>query len=345
MESLKNMKKIVLFLLFSGSLFAQKTEIIDLSKSIKDNKNSVNKLVVIDQRPNKEVGHVLFHKDQVNIIFENNAEKDITDWFYKNNPVRGKDELVFLLENLEITEDKREKFSIGKLNLRASTFIKKEDGYHFLFRKDTVASVSSRTTPYLAQSLSKKVTLIFADLFKNSYQKTPWELTVSESELPNYAALLKDKLDILKTDKLKDGVYKDYYSFFTHNPEPGFTLKTNDKGVVTKAVNGEEKKAIRHFYAFVHNGIAFKNIPVGYVEIFKNDQGLFIEVKKSELFPEASVNGAMIGGMAGGLIGGIIGAAIDVGIQSKKRGISGPEVYLDPFTGYYILPEDFGKTK
>lgn len=339
------MKKILLFLLFSVSLLAQQTEIIDLSKSIKDSKNSINRLTVIDQRPNKEVGNVMYHKDQINIVFKNSAEKDITDWFYKNNPVRGQDELVLLLENIEITEDKKEKFSIGYLNFRASTFIKKEDGYHFLFRKDTVASASSRTTPYLAQNLSKKVTLILTDLFKNSYQKTPWKFTVSDNELADYAVLLKEKLDIFKTDILKEGVYKDYYSFFTHNPESGFTLKTNDKGVVTKVVNGEEKKALRHFYAFVHNGIAFKIIPVGYVEIFKNDQGLFIEVKKSELFPETSTNGAMIGGMAGGLIGGLIGAAIDIGIQNKRRGVPGSEVYLDPFTGNYILPEDFDKTK
>ncbi|MBT2621463.1 MULTISPECIES: hypothetical protein [Chryseobacterium] len=339
------MKKILLFILFSGSLFAQKTEIIDLSKSIKDKKNSVKRLTVIDQRPNKEVGHVMYHKDQVNIVFENSAEKDITDWFFKDNPIRGKDELVLLLENIEIIEDKKEKFSIGKLNFRASTFIKKEDGYHFLFRKDTAASVSSRTSPYLAQSLSKKITLIFTDLFKNSYQKTPWEFAVAENELTDYAVLLKEKLDIFKTDKLKDGVYKDYYSFFTHNPDPDFTLKTNDKGIVTKAVNGEEKMGIRHFYAFVHNGIAYKNIPVGYVEIFKNDQGLFIEAKKSDLFPETSTNGAMIGGMAGGLVGGIIGAVIDAGIQSKRKGDPGSEVYLDPFTGHYILPEGFDKTK
>lgn len=339
------MKQILLFLLFSGLLFAQKTETIDLSKSIKNNKNSVKTFTVIDQRPNKEIGSIIFHKDQVNIIFKNNAVTDIKDWFYKDNQVGGVDELVLLLENIEISEDKKEKYSIGKLNLRASTFIKKEDGYHFLYRKDTVATISSRTTPYLAQSLSKKITLIFTDLLRKSYPKIPWEFAVSENELSDYAVLLKEKLDIFKTDKLKDGVYKDYYSFFTNNPEPGFTLKTNDKGIVTKALNGEEKKGIRHFYAFVHNGIAFKNIPVGYVEIFKNDRGLFIEVKSSELFPETSTNGAMIGGMAGGLIGGVIGAVIDVGIHSKRKGVSGSEVYLDPFTGDYILPEDFGKTQ
>lgn len=331
--------------MFSVLSFAQKTEIIDLSKSIKDENNSIKTFIVIDQRENKDIGSVMYHKDEVRVVFENDAVKDIKNWFYKDNPVRGKEEFVLLLENIHVSEDKKEKSSIGKLNLRASTFIKKDDGYHFVYRKDTVATISSRTTPYLAQSLSKKITLALTDLMRKSYQKTPWEYNLSEGELKDYENVLKGKLDILKTNDLKDGVYKDHYSFFTDRPEPGFGIETNNKGVVTKAVNGKDKKAIRHFYAFVHKGIPFKTIPVGYVEIFRDDKGLLIEVKKSELFPENASNGAMIGGMAGGLIGGIIGAAIDAGVRNKRKGIPGAEVYLDPLTGNYILPEDFDKTK
>ncbi|TZF92752.1 hypothetical protein FW781_20385 [Chryseobacterium panacisoli] len=339
------MKKTLFFLLFSMVLWGQKIETIDFSKSIKDNKNSIKSLTVIDQRANPEVGMIMYHKDEVKIIFENNASKDITDWFYKYNPVRGNKDMVLLLESLNISEDKKEKYSVGKLELRASTFIKKEDGYHFIDRKDTIATVSSRTTPYLAQSLSRKATLILTDLFKESYKGEPWEFSISESDLPNYDSVLKEKLNILNANELKEGVYKDYYSFFTHNPEPGFTLQANDKGVVTKAVKGEEKTGIRHFYAFVHNGIAYKNIPVGYTEIFKDENGVFIEVTKAELFPETVTTGVTIGAAAGGLIGGVIGAVVDVSLSGKRKNTVGPKVYLDPFTGNYLLPEDFGKTK
>lgn len=339
------MRKIILFLLFSVFVSAQKIEKIDLSKSIKDSKNSIKSLTVIDQRADQEVGMIMYHKDEVKIVFENDASKDIQDWFYKYNPIRGNNDMFFLLERLNISEDKKEKYSIGKLELRASTFIKKEDGYHFIDRKDTVATVSSRVTPYLAQNLARKTTLILTELFKESYKNTPWEFGVSENELPNYASVLKEKLSILKADELKDGVYKDYYSFFTHNPEPGFTLQENDKGVVTKAVKGEEKTGIRHFYAFVHKGIAYKNIPVGYTEIFKDENGVFIEVTKAELFPETAVSSVSIGVAAGGLVGGVIGAVIDVSLSNKKKNTLGPKVYIDPFTGNYLLPEDFGKKK
>ncbi len=338
------MKKVLFFLLASISIVAQKTETIDLSKSIKDNKKTYKNFTVIDQRSSKDIGSVQFHKDMVNIVFENNAETDLKNWFFKYNPVRGNDEMVLLLENVVISEDKKEKFSVGKLAVRASTFIKKEDGYHFLHRIDTATTVSSRTTPYMAQSLSKKLTLTFSDLLKKSFEAREWEFPLSETELSNYETLLRDKLEILKTDELKEGVYKDYYSFFTHNPEPGFTIDTNSKGIATKAVKGDEKKAIRNFYAFVHNGVPFKVIPVGYLEIFRDSNKLFIEAKREELFPEDASGTAVIGASFG-LVGALVSVAIDSAVAKKRRGIPGSEVILDPLSGYYILPEDFGKNK
>jgi hypothetical protein len=334
------MKKIVVFLLLSAFLSAQKTELINLSRPPKDNKDFIKTFTVIDQRPDKNIGTLIDHSKEVTVAFEHDAVKDLQDWVGQSTEMKGKNDLVLLLEDLKISDEQKEKSTVGKLQFRASTFIKKADGYHFLYRKDTVTTVSSRVNPFLAQNLARKFTMILTDFLKDSYGREAWEASVSEQELPQYDEVLKNKLDILKADQLKDGVYKDYHSFFNHRPEPGFVLETNNKGIVTKAVNGEDKTAIRRFYAFVQNGVAFKIIPVGYTEILKSDQGLFIEVKKAELFPESS-NGAMIGAMAGGLIGGVIGAAIDAGAQSKRNRIPEQEVYLDPLTGQYILPEGF----
>ena len=336
-----------IFLLLPMLAFSQKTETVDLSKSIKNGKANYKNFTVIDKRSSQDIGSVMYHKDEVNLVFENNAETDLKNWFYKYNPVRGNDELVLLLENIALIEDKKEKFSVGKLEIRASTFIKKEDGYHFLYRKDTITTVSSRTTPYLAQSLSKKLTLTFAELLKKSYEARQWDFAVSETELLNYATVLTDKLEILKADELKEGVYKDYYSFFTHSPEAGFTIETDKKGIATKAVNGDKKEPIRNYYAFVHNGVPFKVIPVGYVEIFRDDQGLFIEAKKEELFPESNSPMIMLGGGIGGLIGSVVAnvaiSAIDAKAAKKRSTMAGSEVILDPLTGNYILPEDFIK--
>ncbi|WP_074958638.1 hypothetical protein [Chryseobacterium formosense] len=343
------MKKIFFFLFATLFMNAQKTETIKLSQSVKSKKINYKNFTVIDQRENKEIGSVMYHKDQVNIAFENNAVKDFQDWFYSDNPVKGNDELVLLIENIKVSEDKQEKFSIGKLEVRASTFLKKEDGYHLLYRKDTVATVSSRVTPYLAQSLAKKISLTFSELLKGSYNAKPWEITISQEELQNYETILKDTLEIYKADHLKEGVYKDYYSFFTHHPEHGFIIETNSKGIVTKAVNGEEKMPIRNFYAFVYNGVPYKVIPVGYTEIFRDELGLFIEVKKEELFPESNSSFMMVGGGIAGLIGSVVAnvaiVAIDAKAAKKRKAMAGTEVSLDPLTGHYILPENFGKSK
>lgn len=334
------MKKIVVFLLLSTFLSAQKTELINLSRPPKDNKNFIKTFTVIDQRSDKNIGTIMDHNKEVTVAFEHEAVKDLQEWVGQSTEMKGKNNLVLLLEDLKISDEQKEKSTVGKLQFRASTFIKKADGYHFLYRKDTVTTVSSRVNPFLAQNLARKFTMILTDFLKDSYGREAWETGVTEQELPQYKDVLTDKLDILKADQLKDGVYKDYHSFFNHRPEPGFVLETNNKGIVTKAVNGEDKTAIRRFYAFVQNGVAYKIIPVGYTEILKSDKGLFIEVKKAELFPESS-NGVMIGAMAGGLIGGVIGAAIDAGAQSRRNRIPEQEVYLDPLTGQYILPEGF----
>lgn len=339
------MKKILFFLLLSMLIYGQKTETIGFSKPIKNNRSSTRSLTVIDQRENQEVGMVTYHDEEVKIAFEKDASTDIKDWFYKYNPVRGSNDMILLLEKLSISEEKKEKYSIGKIELRASIFSKKMDGYHFVYRKDTVATVSSRVTPYLARNLAKKVALILTNLFKESYEAKPWEFSLSENDLPNYGSLLPEKLAVFNTNNLKEGVYKDYYSFFTQKPEPEFILQTNNKGIVTKAVKGEENVAIRNFYAFVHGGVAYKTIPFGYKEISKNHDGIFIEVSKKELFPETATNGAMIGAITGGLVGGVIGAVIDASISSKRNNTIGPKVYLDSFTGNYILPENFDKTK
>ncbi|RMZ60781.1 glycine zipper family protein [Chryseobacterium nematophagum] len=333
---------LLFLLLFSNAFFAQRTETIDLSKSIKNTKNAIKTFTVIDERPNKEIGAVMYHKDPVNIVFEKDGVTDIKDWFYKSNPVRGNDELVLLLENIEISEEKKEKSSIGKLTLKASTFIKKEDGYHFLYRTDTIASVSSRTTPYLAQTLAKKITICLTELFKSSYKVNPWKYAISENELTNYNSLLKNNLELYKNDQLEEGAYMDYYSFFTQTPEAGFRLVTNKKGEVTKAVNGTEKITLRKMYAFTLNGRVYKNLPLGSsTEILKDEKGFFIMTSKAALFPNDNARGAMIGAMTGGLVGAMVGGIIDASISSGKKIKNGDlKVYLDPFTGNYIFEEE-----
>ncbi len=331
------MNKLFVFLFLSAFLSAQKTEFINLSRSPRDNRNFIRTFTVTDQRPDKNIGSVTDHRKEVKVAFEHDAVTDLQDWVGQSKTMQGKNDLVLLLEDLKVSEEQNEQSSVGKLQLRASTFIKKAGGYHFLYRKDTVTTVSSRINPFVAQNLARKFTMILSDFLEDSYKREAWEVSIPEQDLPRYAEVLTDQLDILKANELKDGVYKDYQSFFSHRPEPGFVLETDTKGIVTKAVNGKDKMPIRRFYAFVHNGVAYKIIPVGYVEILKSDQGLFIEAKKAELFPETS-SGIIING---GVVGVVLSASINAAVSAKRNRVLEKGVYLDPLTGQYILPEGF----
>lgn len=129
------MRKAFFFFLFTILLQAQKTEAINLTTSVKSKKVNYKSFTVIDNRENKEIGSVMYHNDQVNMVFGNDAEKDLKDWFYSDNPVRGNDELVLLIENIKLSEDKYEKYSLGKLEIRASTFLRKTINIIFCTKK------------------------------------------------------------------------------------------------------------------------------------------------------------------------------------------------------------------
>ena len=97
------------------------------------------------------------------------------------------------------------------------------------------------------------------------------------------------------------------------------------------------------FYRTIHADIANLRVRVG--AIAKNAQ-----TKDQVEALEAGVDRFFqIGGGIAGLIGSVAAnvaiAAIDAGAAKKRRAMAGTEVSLDPFTGHYILPENFSKTK
>uniref|UniRef100_A0AAU6WQ94 Uncharacterized protein n=1 Tax=Chryseobacterium endophyticum TaxID=1854762 RepID=A0AAU6WQ94_9FLAO len=118
----------ILFLLLSVFLSAQKTELISLSRPPKDNKNFIKTFTVIDQRSDKNIGTLIDHNKEVTVAFEHNAVKDLQDWVGQSIEIKGKNDLVLLLEDLKISDEQKEKSTVGKLQFRASTFIKKQTG-------------------------------------------------------------------------------------------------------------------------------------------------------------------------------------------------------------------------
>lgn len=316
--------------------WAQKVEIINLNKSVDDPRSSFKSFNVIDERPEKQIGGVMYHNELVTIGFENDAVTDIKKWFYKKNELKGKDDLILLLENIKVSEEAGEKYSEGKLNFKASTFLKKPDGYHFIYRKDTVFTVSSKTTPYMARNLSARINEGLTELLRSSYKFVEWNQAISENELKNYENVIKNNFELFKGNDFKEGVYKDFYSFFSQKPEEGFTLEINEKGNVTRAVNGKERIPLRSIYVYVLNGKAYKNTPIGFTEISKDERGFYILSNRGSLFPE-QMNAAY---GAFGLVGATIGALDTISKNKREKKKEKLEVYLDPFTGNYIFDEE-----
>ena len=64
------MKQILLFFLFSGMVFAQKTQFIQLTQSIKDKNKIAKSLTLIDRRDDKTIGTVSHRKEPYELKFE-----------------------------------------------------------------------------------------------------------------------------------------------------------------------------------------------------------------------------------------------------------------------------------
>jgi len=97
------MKHILLFFLFSGSLFAQKTQSIQLRQSIKDKNKLANSLTLIDRREDKTIGIVSHRKEPYEVKFEKeDLEKLFSDWFLEDNTVQGNIQYFLVLENLKV---------------------------------------------------------------------------------------------------------------------------------------------------------------------------------------------------------------------------------------------------
>lgn len=341
------MKKVLFFLLMAVSLSAQKTEVVELKQSIKDRKGTTKSLTVIDNRPDKEIGNIPYRKESVTLKFANDDLKNyIEDWFSKDNKVKGNNDIVLMFEELKAyNENPEEKTSMTKIKFRLSSFIKRNDKYYFLNRIQNVITSDSNFPKYIASQISGVVT----GMIKESYISVPLGGAISEEDLTNYEKHITQNSPLFGGKELKDGVYKDFRSFYEQKPEPNYVTDKNKKGRVTNikdmnATLNEEVIGNEEVFGYIENGKAYRSTPAGYLEMIRDDRGFYVVATRAELFPANNGNGAMIGAMAGGFVGGfvgaLIGAAIDSGFNRRGKNVDTsqmPNVYIDSLTGSYIF--------
>lgn len=337
------MKKVFFFLMIAVSLSAQKTEVVELKQSIKDRKGNTKAITVIDNRADKEIGNIPFCKETFTLKFANDDLKSyIEDWFSKDNKAKGNNDIVLMLEDLKAyNENPEEKTSMTKIKFKFSSFIKRNDKYYFLNRTQNVITSDSNFPKYIASQISNVVT----GIIKESYVSVPLRSAMSEEDLANYEKYVTGNSPLFGGTELKDGVYKDFRSFYEQKPEPNYVTDKNKKGRVThiKDINADVNNEIignEEVFGYIENGKAYRSTPAGYLEMIRDEKGFYVVATKAELFPANNGNGEMIGAMAGGMIGALIGAAIDSGSNRRGKNVDTsdiPNVYMDSLTGKYIF--------
>lgn len=325
------------------SLSAQKTEVVELKQSIKDRKGTTKSITVIDNRSEKEIGNIPFRKETYTLKFGTDDLKNyIEDWFSKDNKVKGNNDIVLMLEDVKAyNENPEDKTSMTKIKFKFSSFIKRNNKYYFLNRIQNVITSDSNFPKYIASQISNAVT----GMIKESYVSVPLGGAMSEEDLTNYEKYITENSPLFGGKELKDGVYKDFRSFYEQKPEPNYVTDKNKKGRVTNikdtnATLNEEVIDNKQVFGYIENGKAYRSTPAGYLEMIKDDRGFYVVATKAELFPVNNGTGAMIGAMTGGLLGAVIGAAIDSGSSRRGKNVdtSGmPNVYMDSLTGSYIF--------
>jgi len=342
------MKKKLLFLLFSSFVFAQKDQFIELRNSIKDKNHFAKSLTLLDRREDKNIGIVSHRKDPFEVKFEkDDLEKLFSDWFLEDNKIQGNIQYFLVLENLKVNDIPTERSVMGHLEMKMSTFLKRNDKYYFLKKRTISKDYQQKDHAYITRAIAAKISSELADIIKDSYAETGLNVPVFETDLANYEKIIPEKLSVYNSETFTDGVYKDYKSFAEQKPAKEFAVRKNKDGVIkgVKRVDGYDNLG-KDVYAIIDNGIAYKKTPVSIIEIEKDNDGIFIMASQEEIFPQYSSTPIIVGAGAGGAIGGLIVAIIDVAAtRIRKQNASYYRIGIDKLTGEYILPENFVKPK
>ena len=330
------MKKILLLIFLPVFLFAQKKETIKLNYPVKDYTGTTKSLEVIDIRQNKKLNDIVFRGKYYSFVFPtDDLSQDIENWFEKTNKKRekGVNEIVLLVEDLNIFNEVRNKEIFCILDMKFSTFLKQGDNYYFLKRYDNVISLNTKEVGGIPDLFVENTQKVLQTLMFETYRATPLDIAVPSKNLTDYNEILKSNYAAFSSNKLKDGVYLDYKSFFEQTPLENYQLIRNS-GEVVRAVNAKDDRIpARKIYSFVENGKVYKNSQAGFLDLEKDERGYFVMGNKFMLFPEEiNVSSAYF---LFGAVGGIA-AGIEFNIKyNKALKAEKDKIYIDFLNGEY----------
>ncbi|MFC3160019.1 hypothetical protein SAMN05443633_11641 [Chryseobacterium arachidis] len=342
------MKKIILFLMFSVSLIAQRVELIKLNGNIKDKNSRTKSLTFIDNRTDKFIGTIADKKETAEIKFENEDLKNyIENWFLNDNKKLGNTDVVVMLEELKIYDEQNENkdYPFAKLKIKMSSFLKRIDRYYFMSRFDNVIVCNPKLTTHPQRFLAPQIADIMTEFIKLSYSYSVTGAYIPENEINNYDKYLSQNYKAFNNYELKDGVYNDFKGFYNQEPNAQYSIKKNKKGKVTGLLHNGADVSYSEMYCYVDGGKAYKLTPVGFDEMKKDDKGFYIYTSRVNLFAGGKGSGIIVGAVLGGIPGALIGAAIESGTNPPNGAVQGigyrssqeSNVYIDSLTGAYIF--------
>lgn len=330
------MKKALLLILLPFILFAQKKETIKLNYPVKDYTGTTKTLQVIDARKDKEIKDLVFRGKYYSFTFPtDNLSQDIENWFEKSNKNRdkGTNDLVLLVEGLNISNEIRNKQIFCVLELKFSTFLKKENNYFFLKRYDNVISLNTKEVGGIPGIFSENTQKVLQKLMFDTYRATPLDIAIPYNNLVNYNEILKSNYPAFSDNVLKDGIYVDYNTFFIQTPIENYQLIKNNEDVIRAINANDDRIPARKIYIYVEDGKAFKNTQAGFLELQEDKRGFYIMANKYILFPE-EIN-VSSGFYLFGAIGGITVATIQLSKYNKALKDERYPIYIDFLNGEY----------
>lgn len=331
------------FLCVTLFCYGQKTQEIRFYRNINDNTKTVKSLSVMDSRENSDLGSVTFKKYNYSFTFENGSLKDqFENWFKADKSVSRNRNLVLYVEKFRFFSESLNKGDLEKVELKLTMFEERFGEYYYLNRLNDVMLLDPNQTENTPKGFAKYIDDILADFIKSSYEITKGEMKVSFADLSNYENILQSQLDVFKNSNIKDGVYKDYISFYNQQPLTNYELIKNNKGELVRAKSSSDRISSNNLYAYAENGIAYKPTNAGDLQIMKDEKGFYVATNRLSLFPQQTNDIYVMFGMFG-LVGGVVGGVVTAINQNNKHDKAMKadkyNVYLDPLTGMYIFPE------
>lgn len=285
----------------------------------------------MDIRKEKNLGTFTNKKGTYTFEIPQDLNAVIQSEFNKDNKTKGNRDLVFVLEDIHVSDFDNGKKVVPAGHIRSSIFEKKGDKYYFLSSMDKNAGTPDVQAGMTPNYLDAFITLDIQNFIRTSYSKTPSSVAISENDLPNYYSILSSALPAFN-QTVAEGVYENAQAFFYQKPSAGFKVEKNDEGKVTRAKNGDQKIPGSKIWAYVEDGKIYKNTFSGYIPMEKDEKGYYLTSNRGELEMVAANNTL---GMFG-LIGGVAGAIEQNARQNKAKKADKYRVYIDPLTGAYI---------